>query len=71
MTAVDVFVDRAGVPLLVGRAHFTRQRGRILTTFLYDVDYLAGDGTSIDPTLPLVSGARSSDDLASRAPPCS
>lgn len=58
MTAVEVFVDRSGDPLLVGQAHFTRQRGRLSTTFLYDAGYLAGDGTSIDPALPLVSGAQ-------------
>lgn len=58
MTAVEVFVDRSGIPLLVGQAHFTRQRGRLSTTFLYDAGYLAGDGASIDPALPLVSGAQ-------------
>ncbi|WP_454117647.1 type II toxin-antitoxin system HipA family toxin [Microbacterium lacticum] len=58
MTTVEVFADRAGLPLLVGQAHVTRQRGRISTTFLYDASYLAGDGTSIDPALPLVSGAQ-------------
>ena len=63
MTAVDVFVDRLGVPILVGRAHFTRQRGRLSTTFLYDAAYLAGEGTSIDPALPLVSGAQHQNGL--------
>lgn len=58
MTTVEVFMDRAGVPHLVGQAHFTRQRGRLSTTFLYDVTYLAGGGTSIDPALPLVSGVQ-------------
>ncbi|WP_029068588.1 type II toxin-antitoxin system HipA family toxin [Jonesia quinghaiensis] len=58
MTAVEVFIDRAGSPLLVGQAYFTRQRGRLSTTFLYDAGYLAGDGTSIDPALPLVTGAQ-------------
>ena len=58
MTSVEVFVDRAGAPLLVGKAHFTRQRGRLSTTFLYDAGYLAGDGTSIDPALPLVTGTQ-------------
>lgn len=57
MTTVEVFMDCAGVPRLVGQAHFTRQRGRLSTTFLYDVAYLAGGGMSIDPALPLVSGA--------------
>lgn len=58
MTAVEVYLDRAGVPVLVGQAHFTRQHGRISTTFLYDTDYLATDGISIDPALPLVAGAQ-------------
>lgn len=58
MTALEVFWDDSGVPRIVGRAHITRQRGRISTTFLYDPSYLTGDGTSIDPALPLVSGAQ-------------
>lgn len=63
MTTVEVFVDRAGLPLLVGQAYFTRQRGRISTTFLYDPAYLAGDDTSIDPALLLVSGAQHQNGL--------
>lgn len=47
MTAVEVFLDRNGESVLVGRAHFTRMRGRISTTFLYDPDYLVNGGTSI------------------------
>lgn len=58
MTTVEVFVDRSGTPVLVGQAHVTRQRGRLSTTFLYDPGHLASDGTSIDPALPLVSGAQ-------------
>lgn len=58
MTTVEVLVDDAGRARLVGQAHFTRTRGQISTTFLYDPGYLAGDGMSIDPTLPLVSGAQ-------------
>lgn len=58
MTTVEIFVDRAGKPVLVGQAHFTRQRSQISTTFLYDPSYLASAGTSIDPALPLVSGAQ-------------
>lgn len=58
MTTVEVLVDDAGDTRLVGQAHFTRTRGQISTTFLYEPDYLAGDGTSIDPALPLVSGAQ-------------
>ncbi|MHA3724652.1 type II toxin-antitoxin system HipA family toxin [Leucobacter sp. HY1910] len=58
MTSAEVFVDCAGGPVLVGHAHFTRQRGQISTTFLYDLDYLASGGGSIDPALPLVTGAQ-------------
>ena len=58
MTTVEVFVDRASGPVLVGQAHFTRQRRQVSTTFLYDPGYLANDGTSIDPALPLVTGAQ-------------
>jgi serine/threonine-protein kinase HipA len=58
MTTVEVLVDEADGVRLVGRAHFTRTRGQISTTFLYDPGYLASDGTSIDPALPLVSGAQ-------------
>ncbi|MFV0535177.1 MAG: type II toxin-antitoxin system HipA family toxin [Cumulibacter sp.] len=58
MTTVEVFADSAGEPVMVGQAHVTRQRGQVSTTFLYDPGYLAGDGTSIDPALPLVSGAQ-------------
>ena len=63
MTTVEVFVDRAGEPVLVGQAHFTRARGQISTTFLYDPGYLSSDGTSIDPALPLVSGAQHQNGL--------
>ncbi|MFT3799336.1 type II toxin-antitoxin system HipA family toxin [Microbacterium sp.] len=58
MTTVEVLVDEAGGARVVGQAHFTRQRGQISTTFLYDPGYLSSDGTSIDPALPLVSGAQ-------------
>lgn len=58
MTTVEVLVDRAGRTQFVGQAHFTRTRGQISTTFLYDPGYLAGDGTPIDPALPLVPGAQ-------------
>ena len=58
MTTVEVFVDEAGQGRLVGQAHFTRARGQVSTTFLYDPGYLAADGASIDPALPLVSGAQ-------------
>ncbi len=65
MTTVEVFVDRAGEPVLVGQAHVTRARGQVSTTFLYDPGYLSGDGTSIDPTLPLVMGAQHQAGLVS------
>lgn len=58
MTSVEVFIDERGGTRLVGQAHFTRTRGQISTTFLYDPGYLAGDGMSIDPALPLASGAQ-------------
>ncbi len=58
MTTVDVVLDRAGESVLVGQAYVTRQRGQISTTFIYDPRYLADGGTSIDPALPLVSGAQ-------------
>ena len=56
MTAVEVL--EGDDARLVGRAHFTRTRGQISTTFLYDADYLADGGMSIDPALPLVSGSQ-------------
>lgn len=56
MTTVEVF--EGDDARLVGQAHFTRTRGQISTTFLYDPGYLAGDGMSIDPALPLVSGSQ-------------
>lgn len=58
MTTVEVLVDEDEAPRLVGRAHFTRTRGQISTTFLYDAGYLTGGGMSIDPALPLVSGSQ-------------
>ncbi|ACZ29980.1 HipA domain protein [Xylanimonas cellulosilytica DSM 15894] len=58
MTTIEVLVDEAGRTRLVGQAHFTRTRGQVSTTFLYDPGYLAGDGTALDPALPLVSGAQ-------------
>jgi|GEM_PF-5268929 len=47
MTTVEVFLDAATAPILVGQAHFTRQRGQVSTTFLYDSGYLAAGGMSI------------------------
>ncbi|MGQ3385025.1 type II toxin-antitoxin system HipA family toxin [Glutamicibacter sp. TV12E] len=58
MTTVEVLAGGEDDARLVGQAHFTRTRNQISTTFLYDPGYLAGDGTSIDPALPLVSGAQ-------------
>lgn len=58
MTQVEVLMADAGSTRLIGRAHFTRTRGEISTTFLYDPEYLASDGMSIDPSLPLVTGAQ-------------
>lgn len=58
MTSVDVFISREGDSIRVGEAHFTRQRGQVSTTFLYDPEYLRGGFPSIDPALPLVSGAQ-------------
>ena len=63
MTTVDVFLDDAGATRLAGVAHFTRNRGRVSTTFLYAPEYLVGDGMSIDPALPLVSGAQHQNGL--------
>ncbi|MCD2115137.1 hypothetical protein LQ384_29145, partial [Rhodococcus rhodochrous] len=56
MTTVEVFIDDKGGVRPVGQAHFTRNRGQISTTFLYDPRYLSGDGMSIDPALPLMAG---------------
>jgi len=58
MSTVDVFMDRGGHTTRVGQAHFTRTRDQLSTTFLYDTDWLADGGISIDPELPLVSGAQ-------------
>ena len=58
MTTIEVLVDEGDDTRLVGQAHFTRTRGQISTTFLYDTAYLAGGGMSIDPALPLVSGSQ-------------
>lgn len=58
MTTIEVLLDETGRTRLVGQAHFTRTRGQISTTFLYDPDYLTGDGLAIDPALPLVSGSQ-------------
>lgn len=48
MTTVEVLVDETGRTRLVGQAHFTRTRGRISTTFLYEPGYLADGGMAIE-----------------------
>lgn len=62
MTTLEVVWDGVGAVgdgrVLVGQAHLTRSRGRVSTTFLYDPGYLAEGGVSIDPSLPLVTGAQ-------------
>lgn len=58
MTTVEVFLDQAAGPRLVGQAHFTRNRGQLATTFIYSPSYLSADGMNIDPGLALVSGAQ-------------
>ncbi|MEV8195456.1 MULTISPECIES: type II toxin-antitoxin system HipA family toxin [Rhodococcus] len=63
MTTVEVFIDDKGGVRPVGQAHFTRNRGQISTTFLYDPRYLSGDGMSIDPALPLVAGSQHQSSL--------
>lgn len=56
MTSVEVFVGEAGRDRLVGRAHFTRGRREVSTTFVYDPSYLVDGGMNIDPALLLTSG---------------
>lgn len=62
MTTLEVIWDGVGAPgdgqVLVGQAHITRNRRQISTTFYYDPVYLASDSASIDPSLPLVTGAQ-------------
>nr|WP_269330594.1 type II toxin-antitoxin system HipA family toxin [Kineosporia babensis] len=43
---------------MVGQVHFTRGRGAISTTFLYDPAYLVDSGMNIDPALLLMSGSQ-------------
>ncbi|MGV8858275.1 type II toxin-antitoxin system HipA family toxin [Rhodoglobus sp.] len=57
MTDVEVHLNRDGVPVLAGVAHFTRERQSVTTTFAYEASYLAdGKNRAIDPGLPLFSG---------------
>ncbi|MBM6980067.1 MAG: type II toxin-antitoxin system HipA family toxin [Actinomyces succiniciruminis] len=63
MTDVEVLLDTESKPQRVGTAHFTRSRGQVSTTFLYDPAYLASGGPSIDPSLRLDSGVQYSPGL--------
>ncbi|GAA1337605.1 type II toxin-antitoxin system HipA family toxin [Arthrobacter roseus] len=57
MTDVQVHVNRDGRQILVGVAHFTRERQKVTTTFTYESGYLADrKNQQIDPGLPLFSG---------------
>lgn len=58
MTEIEVLVDAEKGARLAGRAYFTRSRGQVSTTFVYDSKYLADGGQNIDPELRLVSGAQ-------------
>ena len=42
MTTIEIVSNAHGSHRLVGQAHFTRSRGQVFTTFLYDPTYLAG-----------------------------
>lgn len=61
MTTVEVFIDAAGAPRLVGQVRVARARGRVSTTFLYDPAYLADGGANLDPALLLAPGAQHQD----------
>ncbi len=41
MTTIEIASNADGSQRLVGQAHFTRSRGQVSTTFLYDPTYLA------------------------------
>mgnify|MGYP002874831242 CR=1 FL=1 len=41
MTTIEILSDANDSQRLVGQAHFTRSRGHVSTTFLYDPTYLA------------------------------
>lgn len=58
MTTLEVWVEHDDRPCLVGQAHFTRMRGQVSTTFIYDAGYLADGGINIDPGLQLTSGSQ-------------
>jgi len=58
MTTLEVWTEQGGSARLVGQAHFTRMRGQVSTTFIYDAGYLANGGINIDPGLQLTSGSQ-------------
>jgi serine/threonine-protein kinase HipA len=58
-TSVEVHVDGSSGPVRAGTAFFTRNRGRVTTTFDYDPGYLrTADAPSVDPAFPLTRGAQ-------------
>lgn len=61
--AVEVHRAVGGTSVMVGTAFFTRNRGRVSTTFAYDTAYLVGGGSNIDPSLILVAGPQHVDTL--------
>jgi len=57
MTDIEVHVNREGLSIIAGVAHFTRERQNVTTTFTYESSYLADrKNRAIDPGLPLFSG---------------
>jgi len=58
MTTLEVWAEQSSRARLVGRAHFTRTRSQVSTTFIYDAGYLADGGINIDPGLQLTSGSQ-------------
>lgn len=62
-TAVEVCTDWSKGIQVVGRAFFTRHRGRVSTTFIYDPGYLADGNGNIDPALVLDPGPQHYDGL--------
>lgn len=53
---IDIHLQCPRGPVVVGTAFFTRNRGKISTTFLYDNAYLSTGLPALDPSLPLVAG---------------
>lgn len=58
MMTLEVWAEHDDRSLLIGQAHFTRTRGQVSTTFIYDAGYLAEGGINIDPGLQLTSGSQ-------------